>query len=126
MSSKMIRSFIPALLAIVLLGGCAGVEGRPDYVKKRLQEKYIGKPLSTVVLDIGSPESSLKFNDGRIAYTWRRQTTKYQNNLFIKSDERCVITMITDPSGNRIEQIGEVDDSLGAFNLSYAVEQLKL
>ena len=122
----MIRFFAPALLVIVLLGGCAGVEGRPDYVKRRLHEKYSGKPLSSVVLDIGSPDSSLKFNDGRIAYTWRRQTTKYQNNLFIKSDERCVITMITDPSGNRIEQIGEVDDSLGAFNLSYAVEQLNL
>ena len=34
--------------------------------------------------------------------------------------------MITDPSGNRIEQVGEVDDSLGAFNLSYAAEQLNL
>jgi hypothetical protein len=120
------RTIISALLTIVFLGGCAGVEGRPDYVKRRLQEKYVGRPLSSVVIDIGSPDSSLKFNDGRIAYTWRRQTTKYQNNLFIKSDERCVITMITDPSGNRIEQVGEVDDSLGAFNLSYAAEQLNL
>ena len=113
-------------VVIILLSGCAGVQGRPDYVKRRLQEKYLGRPLSSVVIDIGSPDSSLKFNDGRIAYTWRRQTTKYQNNLFIKSDERCVITMITDPSWNRIEQVGEVDDSLGAFNLSYAAEQLNL
>ena len=120
------RVFCCVLIAIFLLAGCAGVQGRPDYVKRRLQEKYAGRPLSSVVLDIGSPESSLKFNDGRVAYTWRRQTTKYQNNLFIKSDERCVITMITDPSGNCIQQIGEVDDSLGAFNLSYAAEQLNL
>ena len=120
------RFFCLVSMAIMLLSGCAGVQGRPDYVKRRLQEKYVGRPLSSVVIDIGSPDSSLKFNDGRIAYTWRRQTTKYQNNLFIKSDERCVITMITDPSGNRIEQVGEVDDSLGAFNLSYAAEQLNL
>ena len=122
----MSRTITLALLAIFFLSGCAGTEGRPNYVKRRLQEKYLGKPLSTVVLDIGSPESSVKFNDGRIAYTWRRQTTKYQNNLFIKSDERFIITMITDPNGNRIEQVGEVDDSLGAFNLSYAAEQLNL
>jgi len=120
------RFFCLGSVVIMLLSGCAGVQGRPDYVKRRLQEKYVGRPLSSVVIDIGSPDSSLKFNDGRIAYTWRRQTTKYQNNLFIKSDERCVITMITDPSGNRIEQVGEVDDSLGAFNLSYAAEQLNL
>ena len=120
------RLFCLGSVVIILLSGCAGVQGRPEYVKRRLQEKYLGRPLSSIVIDIGSPDSSLKFNDGRIAYTWRRQTTKYQTNLFIKSDERCVITMITDPSGNRIEQVGEVDDSLGAFNLSYAAEQLNL
>lgn len=89
-------------------------------------EKYCGKPFSYVVLDLGMPAASIKFNDGRIAYTWQRQTSKYQNNLFIKSDERFSVTMITDPSGNQIEQIGKVDDSLGAFKLSYAAEQLGL
>ncbi len=106
--------------------GCAGVQGKPEYVRQRLQEKYVGKSLQQVTLDLGAPESSFRFSDGRIAYTWRRQTHKYQSNVMIKSDERCVITMISDPTGNMIEQIGQVDDSLGAWQMSYCCEQLGL
>src|SRR3989442_1392564 len=67
--------------------------------------------------------SSFKFDDGSVAYTWRRVTDKYKNDLFIKSDERCVITMLSDRTGQVIQAIGTVDDSLGAFRLSYCAEQ---
>ena len=72
---------------------------------------------------MGAPISSFKFDDGRVAYTWRRVTDKYKSNLFIKSDERCVITMLSDRTGQLIQTIGTVDDSLGAFRLSYCAEQ---
>jgi hypothetical protein len=59
-------------------------------------------------------------------YTWRRQTDKYKNNLFIKSDERCVITLVTGTNGTLIEAVGQVDDSLGAWQISYCSEQFIL
>ena len=103
--------------------GCAGVHGQPESIKALLQQKYVGRQLQDVVLDLGAPTSFFKFDDGRVAYTWRRVTDKYKSNLFIKSDERCVVTMLSDRTGQLIQAIGTVDDSLGAFRLSYCAEQ---
>ena len=103
--------------------GCAGVHGQPESIKALLQQKYVGRQLQDVVLDLGAPTSSFKLDDGRVAYTWRRVTDKYKSNLLIKSDERCVITMLSDRTGQLIQAIGTVDDSLGAFRLSYCAEQ---
>jgi hypothetical protein len=117
---------IRAIAAITLACagvGCAGVRGQPESIQVLLQQKYVGRQLQEVVLDLGAPASSFKFDDGRVAYTWRRLTDKYRSNVLIKSDERCVITMLSDRTGRVIETIGTVDDSLGAFRLSYCAEQ---
>ena len=117
-----IRAF--AVITLACAGvGCAGVSGQPESIQALLQQKYVGRQLQDVVLDLGSPASSFKFDDGRVAYTWRRQTDKYKSNVLIKSDERCVITMLSDRTGRVIETIGTIDDSLGAFRLSYCAEQ---
>ena len=117
------RYGIAALVLASTTVGCAGVHGQPESIKALLQQKYVGRQLQEVVLDLGAPASSFKFDDGSVAYTWRRVTDKYKNNLFIKSDERCVITMLSDRTGQAIQAIGTVDDSLGAFRLSYCAEQ---
>ena len=120
-------TFLFRVIAVLALAsttvGCAGVHGQPESIKALLQKKYVGKQLQDIVLDLGVPFSSFKFDDGRVAYTWRRMTDKYKNNRFIKSDERCVITMLSDRTGQLIQTIGTVDDSLGAFRLSYCAEQ---
>ena len=120
-------TFLLRAIAVLALActtvGCAGVHGQPESIKALLQQKYVGRQLQDIVLDLGAPFSSFKFDDGRVAYTWRRMTDKYKNNRFIKSDERCVITMLSDRTGQLIQTIGTVDDSLGAFRLSYCAEQ---
>jgi hypothetical protein len=122
----MVLRMISASFIALIISGCAGVRGQPDAVRSLLSEKYVGKELQQVIIDLGAPDSSFKLDNGCLVYTWRRQTDKYKSNLFIKSDERCVITMLTDKTGQRIENIGEVDDSLGAFRLSYCLEQFGL
>ena len=117
-----IRAFAAITLACAGVG-CAGVSGQPESIRALLQQKYVGRQLQDVVLDLGAPASSFKFEDGRVAYTWRRLTDKYKSNVLIKSDERCVITMLSDRPGQVIETVGTVDDSLGAFRLSYCAEQ---
>jgi hypothetical protein len=111
---------------VLIVAACAGVRGQPETVQRLLREKYVGKQLQEVLLDLGAPDSSFQLDDGRVAYTWCRQTDKYKSNVFIKSDERCVITMLTDETGRLIETIGKVDDSLGAWRISYCAEQLGL
>jgi hypothetical protein len=116
-----------AVWALVIgLTGCAGTAGAPDYVKQKLAEKYLGKGIDAVVLDLGAPESTTRLASGSTAYTWKRVTSKYSSNIFIKSDERCIITMLSDKTGKRIESIGKVDDSLGGYNISYCAEQYEL
>jgi hypothetical protein len=118
------------MAVVILFGsgvtGCAGTEGRPDHVRTILSEKYGGKDLQTVIAGLGAPHSSFSLPNGQKAYTWRIATDKYQSNKIIKSDERCVITMLTDATGTRVETVGEVDDSLGAWQFSYCAEQLGL
>ena len=118
---------ICGFLSVVLAAsGCAGTAGTPDAVRQQLTEKYSGKAVDTVVVDLGAPETVTRLDSGRKAYTWKRTSSKYVRNVFIKSDERCVITMLTDTSGKRIETVGEVDDSLGAYEVSYCAEQYGL
>jgi hypothetical protein len=119
------RTCLPIAI-VFLLASCAGTHGDPESVQKRLKDKYAGKPIEEVVQDLGAPDPSFRLPDGRIAYTWRRQTNKYWSNVLIKSDERCVVTMITDQAGQKIESIGKVDDSLGGWQISYCAEQLGL
>jgi hypothetical protein len=122
----MVLRVMSASCIALIIAGCAGVRGQPEAVRSLLSEKYTGKELQQAIIDLGAPDSSFKLDNGHVVYTWRRQTDKYKSNLFIKSDERCVITMLTDKTGQRIETIGEVDDSLGAFRLSYCLEQFGL
>ena len=122
----MVLRVISASFIALIVVACAGVRGQPDAVRSLLSEKYIGKELQQVIIDLGSPDSYFKLADSRVVYTWHRQTDKYKSNRFIKSDERCVITMLTDKTGQLIETIGEVDDSLGAFRFSYCIEQFGL
>lgn len=91
-----------------------------------LVEKYIGKQLEVVVGDLGTPNETFEFKSGAKSITWQRVSDKYKTNAFIKSDERCVITMITDVTGSKIASVGIVDDSLGAFQFSYCKEQYSL
>lgn len=119
-------SYILSTTLLAVLSGCAGTAGSPDYIKKKLAEKYVGKRIDVVVADFGAPENTTKLATGANVYTWKRQTEKYKSNLFIKSDERCVITMLSDATGKTISSIGKVDDSLGAYDVSYCAEQYEL
>lgn len=120
-------TFIISLMVAALSAvGCAGIEGQPDEVRKVLEKRFVGKPLGDVVLVLGAPNATFKLGDGRSVYTWRRQTDKYRSNILIKSDERCVITMNVKVTPEIVEAVGEVDDSLGAFRVSYCAEQLGL
>ena len=121
-----ILKILIGLVSITSLAGCVGSKGSPDYVKQRLAERYVGKDIDAVVVGLGAPESVKQLATGHIAYTWKRTSSKYQSNLFIKSDERCVITMLSDKSGKRIQTIGSVDDSLGGAEISYCAEQYEL
>jgi hypothetical protein len=114
------------VIALALTQACAGTEGRPESVRALLAKKYVGKEVDVAVLDFGAPNSIAILDSGRKVYTWRRQTDKYKNNLFIKSDERCVITLVTGTNGTLIEAVGQVDDSLGAWQISYCSEQFSL
>ncbi len=120
----MFKIFI--FLSLLIVTACAGTQGQPESVRQLLTAKYVGKSLEAVVVDLGSPHSTFDFKSGVKSYTWRRDSAKYATNAFIKSDERCVITMLTDKTGTRISSVGKVDDSLGAFNLSYCKEQYNL
>jgi len=91
-----------------------------------LTAKYVGQTVESAVVDLGTPVTVFELEGGAKALTWRRDSAKYATNLFIKSDERCVITMLTDKTGNKISSVGKVDDSLGAFRMSYCAEQLGL
>jgi hypothetical protein len=91
-----------------------------------LTSKYVGQTVQSVIIDLGTPSLTYDLGDGAKALTWKRNSTKYATNVFIKSDERCVVTMITDKTGTKISSVGEVDDSLGAFQFSYCAEQLGL
>ncbi len=119
------RRFI-ILVGLLVVAGCAGTQGEPDSVRRLLISKYVGKPLEFVVLDLGSPFSTFEFTSGVKSYTWQRTSTKYATNVAIKSDERCVITMLTDKTGSKIDTVGTVDDSLGAWQFSYCKEQYNL
>jgi hypothetical protein len=123
--SKISRAIV-GLFILSGVTGCAGTAGAPDYVKQKLAEKYLGKGIDAVVIDLGTPESTARLASGSVAYTWKRTTSKYSSNIFIKSDERCVITMLSDRTGKRMETIGKVDDSLGAYDTSYCAEQYEL
>lgn len=78
------------------------------------------------VLDMGAPSYISNLDSGRKVYTWERYTNKYSRNVFIRSDERCVVTLLTDTAGHLVELVGKVDDSLGAWQFSYCAEQLDL
>lgn len=117
---------ISYLTFAILLAACAGTAGSPDKVKQLLEAKYLGKDVDKVVVDLGAPETVTRLDSGRKAYTWKRTSSKYARNVFIKSDERCVITMLSDKTGKHIETVGTVDDSLGAYDFSYCVEQYGL
>lgn len=119
------KHYLTLALAFMLTG-CAGTAGSPDMVRQKLESKYIGKQIDFVISDLGMPNSTIKLDSGRTAYEWRRQTDKYKSNVFVKSDERCVITMMTDNNNKRIETVGQIDDSLGAYEFSYCAEQLGL
>ena len=80
----------------------------------------------SLIADLGVPTASMALGDGRKAYTWTWQTHKALANHFIKSDERCVITMMTTVGEDKIAEIGKVDDSLGIWQISYCKEQLGL
>jgi len=123
---ELIKTFAVVVALGVGLIGCAGTVGLPENVQQLLTSKYVGQSVQTVIVDLGTPSSMFNLGDGTKSLTWRRQSAKYANNLFIKSDERCVVTMLTDTTGNVITSVGKVDDSLGAFQLSYCKEQLGL
>ena len=111
----------------LVLAGCAGTVGQPEVVRQILQSRFVDKSVETAVVSLGVPSSVFELESGVKALTWRRDSAKYANtNAFIKSDERCVITMLTDATGNTIASIGKIDDSLGAFQFSYCKEQLDL
>lgn len=116
------------LAALVMgLEACAGTVGQPEAVQRILTSKYVGQSVQSVIVDLGAPSSEFDMGNGAKALTWRRDSAKYANtNVIIKSDERCVVTMLTNTSGSIIASVGKVDDSLGAFNFSYCKEQLGL
>jgi hypothetical protein len=104
---------------------CAGTEGLPEEVQSILERKYLGKNIDSVFLDLGPVTNSQVLSDGNVLYSWTRQTEKYKTNRIIKSDERCVINVLANE--NRIvTKIGKVDDSLGAWRISYCREQFSL
>ncbi len=118
----------PALLAIctvLAVSGCAGTEGTPVAVKQILEEKYIGKHVDEAFLDLGPADEREQLSSGNYLYSWTRQSNKYDTNLFIKSDERCSISIMADKDGI-VRKIGTVDDSLGAWEISYCKEQFSL
>ena len=120
------RITIATIVLAMLSSGCAGTVGRPDLVRQKLTNNYVGQNIEFVIERLGAPDSILKLESGKTVYTWKRQTNKYNKNSLIMSDERCVITMITDKNGKNIEKIGKVDDSLGGWRISYCAEQLGL
>jgi hypothetical protein len=110
----------------LFVAGCAGTVGQPEDVRQILTANYKNQSVQTVISGLGAPTDVFDMGTGAKVLTWRIQTNKYARNNFIKSDERCVVTMVTDNSGSIIESIGKVDDSLGGWNLSYCKEQLGL
>ena len=102
---------------------CAGTVGQPEDVRRILTSKYVGQSVQSVIIDLGAPSSMFEMGTGVKALTWRRETRKRAHFI---SDERCVVTMITDISGSTIASVGKVDDSLGAFVWSYCKELLGL
>ena len=119
-----LKATLLALIGFGILAGCAGTEGRPEVVKNILERKYVGKKIDVVILDLG-PAKIMSLSGGNLLYVWRKQTEKYKSNKLIKSDERCVITMLVD-TGGTVRKIGRVDDSLGAWEISYCREQFSL
>lgn len=123
---KSAQKYLIIFLSTLLIAGCAGTTGRPELVNKLLSDRYVGRDVDFAVLELGVPDLIIKMDSGRQAYTWRRESAKYRQNLFVKSDERCVVTLLTGTDGSKVELVGKVDDSLGAWQLSYCAEQLGL
>jgi hypothetical protein len=117
---------ISIVLMSLALAACAGYQGRPEDISAKLKAKYVGKSVDEVISNMGVPANRVKLDSGRWAYTWLRQTNQFATNVLIKSEERCSVTMLTDVGGNNIEIIGKVEDSLGAWQLSYCAEHLNL
>ena len=117
---------IAMVTAAFALAGCAGHKGQPEDISAKLHAKYVGKPVDYAVVNLGVPTNRIQLDSGRWAYTWLRQTSQFATNVLIKSEERCSVTMLTDASGKTIEQVGKVEDSLGAWAFSYCGEHLNL
>ena len=121
---KKVARLLLGITAICALStSSAGTKGTPEDVRQILVNKYIGSPLDMVILDLGAPVKQTRLDSGARALTWVRSTNKDAANRIIGSDERCVITMLTETKSDRIAAIGKVDDSLGAWQISYCKEQ---
>lgn len=117
------RSLPYVLMCLLIVAGCA--RGTPDSIRNQLSAKWVGKSADDFFVTFGPAEMQQKLQDGRTLYTWERKTAKYRNNRVITSSETCIVAFLADKSGT-IEKIVRVDDSLGAWHLSYCSEQMRL
>ena len=70
----MLRPAALILAALFVLPGCSTLEG----TRKELREKYVGKPLSVAIADLGYPSKEIRVGDNQILF-WR---SAFQNGGF--------------------------------------------
>lgn len=93
-------------IAAVVLAGCGGGERykavSADDVSARLNQKYVGQNVDTLVTDLGPPNSTLKLNGGDTAYFWRiAPSLELRSNDGVRtaSSHSCKINAVTSPAG---------------------------